>query len=62
MLHLSIWVLDVLGRIGSLPIPGPLLSQFRRQLALEHLCNIFSKHGEELEAMERAAGCDIETL
>lgn len=62
MLHLRVWVLDVLRRIRPLSIPRPLLDQFGLQIALEHLRNVFSKHGEELEAVERAAGCDVETL
>jgi len=52
MLHLSVWVLNVLGRIRSLSIPGPLLRQFGRQLALKHLCDVFAKHGKELETVK----------
>lgn len=62
MLHLRVWVLNVLGRIRSLSIPGPLLRQFGCQLALKHLCDVLAKHGEELEAVERTASCDVEAL
>lgn len=62
MPHLSVRVLDVLGRIRSLSIPSPLLYQFGGQLALQHLCDVLAKHGEELEAVERSASGDIESL
>lgn len=62
MPHLRVRVLDVLGGIGPLSIPSPLLHQFGGQLALKHLCDILAKHGEELEAVERTASGDVESL
>lgn len=62
LLHLTVRILHVLGGIRSLSIPSPLFNQLRFQLALEHLCDVLAQHGEELEAVERTASGDVESL
>lgn len=62
VLHLRVRILHILRRIRTLAIPSPLLHQLRFQFPLEHLGDILAQHGEELEAVEGAAGCDVESL
>lgn len=51
------------GRNPDAVDPRPTsLCQFGRQLTLQHLNDVFSQHGKELEAVERAARGDVETL
>jgi hypothetical protein len=49
-------------RIRPLPIPSPFVSELRRQPALHHVDNVLAQDGEELEAVEVAAGGDVQAL
>ena len=49
-------------RIRPLAIPSPLVSKLRRQPTLHHINNVFAQDREELEAVEIAAGGDVEAF
>lgn len=56
------WVVRKHARIRPLAIPGPLVHELRRKTALQHIDNVLAQHGEELEAVEVAAGSDVEAF
>jgi len=55
-------VISKQARVRPLAIPSPLVSELRRQPTLHHIDNVFAQDGEELEAVEVAAGGDVEAL
>lgn len=49
-------------RGGSFTVPSPLLLELGLEVVFEHLHDVLAQYGEELVAVEGAAGGDVETL
>jgi hypothetical protein len=55
-------VISKQARVRPLAIPSPLVSKLRRQPALHHVDDVFAQDREELEAVEVAAGGDVQAF
>jgi hypothetical protein len=62
VIHLVPRVVSKQTRVRPLAVPSPLVSELRRQPALHHVDDIFAQNREELEAVEVAAGGNVQAL
>lgn len=62
VVHLVSWVVRKQTRVRPLAIPGPLVHELGRQTSFQHIDDVLAQNGEELEAVEVAASCDVEAL
>jgi hypothetical protein len=60
--HLEPGPIRVQRRRRPLTVPGPLLLQVGPKVVLEHMDHVLADDGEELVAVEGAAGGDVEAL
>ena len=62
VVHLMSWVVRKQTSVRPFAIPRPLVHQLGRQASFQHINDVLAQHREELEAVEVAAGCDVEAL